>query len=160
MKTPSKHSNVAAFMAATLWLLTGCETQKGFVSPATAEPISQAFHNGVQVSVYDARQVMCDRTTVPVYPAEARRNGLSGVAVVRVVVDETGDVIDSSVISSSPTEKFGRAALNAVRRWKFFPIAQADGHPHIYMVEQTISFDFDQHRSIDLPKMGGSWNGI
>ena len=160
MKTPSRQFIVAAILSAILWTLTGCETPSRSVSSVTYEPIGTAMHNGQEISIIDARQVMCDRTAVPVYPTEAHRNGLSGVGVVRVVVDRTGEIIDSFIVSSSPTDEFGQAALNAVKRWKFYPVAGLDGHPMVYMVEQAIVFERRNQPPVEQPRMGTGWNGL
>lgn len=62
----------------------------------------------------------------PIYPASARRMGESGTVLLRVVVDENGRPESIKVASSSGFERLDRAAIDAVRRWKFVPARQGD----------------------------------
>jgi protein TonB len=58
--------------------------------------------------------------TRPQYPFEMRRAGIGGEVVLGIVVSDTGDVINTHVVSSSRPE-FEGAAINSVSRWKFRP---------------------------------------
>ncbi len=54
----------------------------------------------------------------PAYPAEMRRAGVSGEAVIEFVVDADGNVRDAFAVRSSHRE-FETEAINAVLKWKF-----------------------------------------
>lgn len=56
----------------------------------------------------------------PRYPSEMRRNGIEGVAVLRFVVDSHGEVTDVEIVRAD-TAEFGKAAADAMLRWKFKP---------------------------------------
>jgi periplasmic protein TonB len=56
----------------------------------------------------------------PRYPSEMRRNGIAGTVLLRFIVDNRGDVTDVEVVSTDHSE-FGRAASEAMLRWKFKP---------------------------------------
>jgi len=56
----------------------------------------------------------------PVFPHEARRQGVSGEVVVEFVVDEEGRVLAPRVIRSS-REMFEEPTLRAVAKWSFHP---------------------------------------
>jgi protein TonB len=56
----------------------------------------------------------------PEYPEEARKGGLKGRVIVVAVVDESGDVIQAS-IHSSTNPIFNEAALEAAKKMKFKP---------------------------------------
>jgi TonB family protein len=56
----------------------------------------------------------------PEYPKQLKAAKVEGKAVVKVHVDEKGSVNDPSVKEASDPE-FGRAALEAVRQWRFLP---------------------------------------
>lgn len=56
----------------------------------------------------------------PVYPAELRQKKVEGTAWVVFVVDREGRVLNPKVEKSSH-EGFDRAALDAVRQWRFDP---------------------------------------
>ncbi|WP_157722907.1 energy transducer TonB, partial [Stenotrophomonas pictorum] len=55
--------------------------------------------------------------------ADALRSGTSGEVLVEISVGTDGSVTDARVLRSNPPRVFDREALNAVRRWKFEPIA-------------------------------------
>ncbi len=64
----------------------------------------------------------------PRYPTEARRRRETGTVVLMVVVDEEGRVGAISIAESSGVERLDKAALNAVRRWRWSPMV-IDGRP-------------------------------
>lgn len=55
----------------------------------------------------------------PVYPTEARLKNLEGFVTLEFQVNVLGDVTGIEVIESSPKRIFDKAAINAVRKWKF-----------------------------------------
>lgn len=57
----------------------------------------------------------------PRFPAEALRQGQSGWVRLRFNIDESGAVTDISVIAAEPRNVFDRAAVSALRRWKYQP---------------------------------------
>lgn len=78
------------------------------------------------------------RTTAPDYPAELRRDGLSGLVMVRCQIDASGNVTGTEVEKSS-NPGFEQAAVAAVKRWKFKP-AKQDGVPVTITVSIPIKF--------------------
>lgn len=56
----------------------------------------------------------------PIYPYEAKKNGLTGQVVVDFVVDERGDVVQAKVVSSSD-RVFEEPTIRAIMKWKFEP---------------------------------------
>jgi serine/threonine-protein kinase len=62
------------------------------------------------------------------YPADARRAGIEGVAVLRVLVDTSGAVAQCEIQESSGNESLDRAALSAARRTRYTP-ARCRGQP-------------------------------
>jgi protein TonB len=64
-------------------------------------------------------------TPAPAYPPEALRAGESGEVVVEFTVNPDGSVSNPRVVRANPPRTFDRAALNAVRRWRFQPVAAA-----------------------------------
>jgi TonB family protein len=57
--------------------------------------------------------------TLPAYPLVARRRGEEGKVLLRVNLSQSGAVKDVTVQESSGFELLDRAALKAVRRWRF-----------------------------------------
>ena len=62
----------------------------------------------------------------PAYPASSKRLGETGTVLLRVLVDERGRAESVDVATSSGFERLDRAAIDAVRRWKFVPARQGD----------------------------------
>jgi protein TonB len=67
------------------------------------------------------------KTPPPEYPFNLKREGVSGVVAVSIVLDETGAVA-SATVSKSSNPAFEAPALEAIKKWKFKP-AQKDGSP-------------------------------
>ncbi len=57
----------------------------------------------------------------PEYPPRARQQGLEGWVDIEFTISPVGTVQDARVIRSQPTFVFDRAALKAVRRWRYNP---------------------------------------
>jgi protein TonB len=79
------------------------------------------------------------RSVKPEFPAEAFDKGLSGLVIVSYTVDVEGKTQDIRVESSDPPEVFDKAAMNAVRRWRYEP-ATIDGVPAESQMKLTIRF--------------------
>ena len=77
--------------------------------------------------------------TPPEYPSAALRRGESGTVLVRAEVDASGRPSEVSVARSSRSRTLDRAAVQAVRRWRFRP-AQQDGRAVAGAVEIPIEF--------------------
>jgi protein TonB len=59
--------------------------------------------------------------TPPVYPGLARKRGQEGTVVLQVLVSRAGRVDDLKIDDSSNFTLLDRAAVSAVRKWKFEP---------------------------------------
>ena len=90
--------------------------------------------------VGDQRPLQLVSGAGPIYPVEAKAQGVQGEVVVRYNVTAQGMVVDAEVVSSNPPGVFDNAALEAVKSWRFNPpvvdgIAQpSDGR------QSTVSF--------------------
>lgn len=80
-------------------------------------------------------------TPQPDYPRASMRRGEEGEVVLRVVVGSNGRVDSVEIVSSSGHRRLDRAAVAAVRRWRFEP-ALRDGQP--VQGELRIPFAFAQ----------------
>jgi protein TonB len=65
------------------------------------------------------------RHVAPAYPALARQRGLEGRVVVRLVIRADGVPDDISVAQSSGFDSLDRAAVEAIRQWRFEPARRA-----------------------------------
>jgi protein TonB len=70
--------------------------------------------------------IVCPQRTPPAYPAFSRRLGEAGKTVLRVELDETGQVERATVITSSGYARLDKAAVSAVKHWHCTP-ARRDG---------------------------------
>lgn len=57
----------------------------------------------------------------PKYPVEAAKNGTFGSVMMRILVNEDGDVEAVDVINAYPQGVFEKSALRAVKGWKYAP---------------------------------------
>jgi protein TonB len=55
----------------------------------------------------------------PDYPQEARKKGLTGEVMLKVIIDTTGNVLRVEVLRGE--EPFRTAAIAAVKKWKYTP---------------------------------------
>lgn len=74
----------------------------------------------------------------PVYPREAMRRGIGGSVRVQATVAPDGSVERMDVAQSSGNRDLDRAAMEAVRRWRFTP-AMRNGQP----VSETVVIPVD-----------------
>lgn len=63
-------------------------------------------------------------TPAPTYPIDALRASMQGEVQVEFTVSPDGSVSDARVVRADPPRVFDRAAVSAVRRWRFEPIAE------------------------------------
>jgi TonB family protein len=61
------------------------------------------------------------KRVAPDYPDDAARKGIEGAVDLAFMVSPEGDVNDVTVVHSEPSGIFNRAAVAAVRRWKYQP---------------------------------------
>lgn len=79
----------------------------------------------------------------PQYPPAARMKRLEGFVEIEFTVTREGRVKDARVIDSKPSEVFDRAALRAIRLWRFKPELK-DGDPVAVRALQRIDFSLEQ----------------
>jgi periplasmic protein TonB len=105
----------------------------GFSQTKTeAPPIPRAGVNGVTVP-------SCVYCPVPDYSEEGRNAKVQGTVVVQVVVTVDGRAERASVVrglGSGLDEK----AIEAVKKWRFKPAHDSDGHPVAVRVPMEVTF--------------------
>ncbi|KAB7769315.1 energy transducer TonB [Xanthomonas maliensis] len=94
---------------------------EGAPAPGTAAPAAAGAGG-------DRPTPIQGQTPPPRYPAAALRRGDAGNVVVRVDVDASGAPGGVTLVQRSGSRELDRAAMEAVRRWRFHP-AQRDGRP-------------------------------
>jgi TonB family protein len=73
----------------------------------------------------------------PVYPADARKEHVSGTVILRAVISKTGDIASLQVIRGP--ESLRQSAMDAVRTWRYKPFL-LNGEPTT--VETTIHVNY------------------
>jgi protein TonB len=87
--------------------------------PASAKP-------PVPMALGSDLAMVCPERTPPSYPFLSRKLGEEGKAVLRVELDESGQIDRATVKASSGYARLDEAALHAVKHWRCNP-AQRDG---------------------------------
>lgn len=82
------------------------------------------------------------RTSAPNYPTQLKRDGITGMVSVSIMVNEQGEVEDAKVVKSS-NPGFDQAAIEAVSKWKFKPAKKA-GAPVSVKVVVPVKFAMDE----------------
>lgn len=82
---------------------------------------------------------LADQNAQPEYPREAQRRGVSGRVLLRVDVGADGAATNVDFVQRSGSPELDRAAMNAVRKWRFAP-ARRDGKPVASSVQVPIDF--------------------
>lgn len=75
----------------------------------------------------------------PIYPRIAKQSGIEGWVTMEVLIRPDGTVSSAKVMDSDPPKLFDRAAVSAMRKWKFRPKI-VDGTPTSQRARQTIEF--------------------
>ena len=81
----------------------------------------------------------------PKYPVQAARDGKEGWVKLSFTINETGGVDDVKVIEAQPRRIFDRAAVRALKKWKYKPKIE-DGVP-VKQFEQKVQLDFSLEKS-------------
>jgi TonB family protein len=89
-----------------------------------------------QVSAEVMQKLLIHRVE-PAYPAEARKANLQGIVALDIVVGRDGSVISMHALNGP--EVLARAAMDALRWWKFEPY-RVNGEPAV--VETTVAVEF------------------
>jgi protein TonB len=76
----------------------------------------------------------------PRYPRDAQRRGLSGTVLLRIHVGADGEPQSVDLVQGSGARELDRAAVEAVRRWRFAP-ATRGGQPVEGSVQVPITFN-------------------
>lgn len=102
-------------------------------APPTVLPVAQPLALGGELAV------ICRHRPAPVYPAAARRRGEEGRVVLRVELDERGQIGTVTVTTASGSRWLDEAALAAVRKWTCEP-ARRGGEAVRATAQQAFSF--------------------
>ena len=79
----------------------------------------------------------------PQYPRRAAQKGIEGYVVVEFTVSTLGTVKDPKVIEAAPANIFNRAALSAVKKFKYKPKIVNGKAEEVSGVRNIIRFELD-----------------
>ena len=79
----------------------------------------------------------------PVYPEEARKQGIEGVVILEATTDVDGKVKDVKVLR--PVPALNQAALDAVKQWVYEPMI-INGKPMPVVFTVTVRFTLDKEK--------------
>ncbi len=116
---PSDEADPGATIAQTV-----IDLREPYVPPAAH--VREPFTN-----IFDTPPVVV-KQVYPVYPELARQAELEGVVMLKVGIDESGQVKEALVVRSVPG--LDEAALDAVRQWRFTPGKQRDVPVPVWIV--------------------------
>lgn len=108
------------------------------VAPPPAPPVTAPPAPSGPVSVSDLGAKMV-AIVPPRYPMESRRGKEQGTVVLTVVLNTNGTVADVRIAQSSGHQRLDRAALEAVRKWRWSPTIRG-GEP--VMVQGMVDIPF------------------
>ena len=108
------------------------------------EPVVEAPPSAPQmpagpVTLSSELSVACPHLNAPVYPALSRRLGEEGKLVLRVELDESGQVNIAQVVNSSGYKRLDEAAMAAVKTWRCNPPMRS-GNPVRAIALQPFNF--------------------
>ena len=107
-------------------------------APATGAPAASVTTTAATAAGTGAPRLVS--SPAPAYPRNALRSGASGDVQLRIEVGADGVPTEVEVVGSSRNRDLDRAAVQAVRRWRFQPAMQ-NGVAVAASVQQTISFE-------------------
>jgi protein TonB len=108
----------------------------GTVEPAPPAPAPKLVE---PVNLTSELSVSCPVRTAPVYPTLARRMGEEGEVVLRVELNEDGQIASARVATSSGFRRLDEAALAAIKNWRC-NAAQREGQPVRAVAIQPFKF--------------------
>ncbi|WP_198264969.1 energy transducer TonB [sulfur-oxidizing endosymbiont of Gigantopelta aegis] len=90
-----------------------------------ATPISNESKAIINKSIIN--EIMLDEEVValvriaPIYPSRAARIGIEGWVKMEILINQSGRVESVKVLAAKPENIFNRAAIKAMKRWRFRP---------------------------------------
>ncbi|MDK1287166.1 energy transducer TonB [Pseudoalteromonas umbrosa] len=118
---------------------TGVAVEINISSGVESSPIQ--MQNTLQMSDSGAAPIV---RIEPTYPAAAARDGVEGWVKIAFSISPNGQVIDAQVIDAKPKRVFNRAALKALKRWKYRPKV-INGKP-VVQPGQSVMLEFNLNK--------------
>ncbi|ATC63921.1 hypothetical protein CMV30_08130 [Nibricoccus aquaticus] len=120
-------------------LIAACQSKPAPPTALTAEPPPPPTGILSATEVDQAPRLLKYPPPRPDYPADMRRENISGSATVRFIITHDARIIDITVIQATHPS-FGDAAARAIARWQYSP-AVKDGQPIACYLSVPVVFD-------------------
>ncbi|MFB2832776.1 TonB family protein [Aeromonas jandaei] len=92
------------------------------VATSTAPVLSGNYHGQQQGAGIGAGDMLMPLQRIePVYPYRAQQSGIEGFVTLRFSVNAEGGVQDVEVVEAKPKRQFERAAMGAIKQWRYQP---------------------------------------
>jgi protein TonB len=120
-------------------------TKPGKVAkPGDAQPYAgegtRPFTPVADIYISKYPQIVREVNGEDVYPPDAKRMEIEGKVVLKIGIDERGNVVQVKVVERAG-HGFDEAAVKAMRESKFTPAIANDGRPVPYQLTWTFRFD-------------------
>jgi TonB family protein len=106
---------------------------------AQNSPAATAANAAGSANVDPASRLKRTRKVDPEYPERALTQKITGSVTLEFTVNAKGEPEDVHVVSAEPAGTFDRAAIAAVRRWRYEPLV-IDGAPQEVTTRTTVRF--------------------
>lgn len=110
------------------------------IGSSSASPVAPAPEIKTPQPKSNVQEARLSKSVPPEYPELAKSAHVSGDVVMDALIDPYGNVTSLKVISGPPL--LHRAAVNALRQWKYEP-ARLDGQPVAVHLAVTLNFHLD-----------------
>jgi protein TonB len=90
----------------------------------------------------DSRPARLREKSELIFPQEARRQNITGIVSVKILVANNGSVDRVEIINSDPPGFFEKSAIESIRKWKFDP-AVNEGQVQTSWVSQKVKFELE-----------------
>ena len=124
--------------------------------PAPASPSHGATPPRVQVDAETSSKLIVQKSPI-IYPDAAQSAGIQGAVMLNVVVSDSGDVKEVTVLSGDSA--LGQAAADAVKKWKYKPY-RSDGSPAEMETQISVNFHIAPRPEPGPPSLGQFRYGI
>ena len=107
------------------------------MSPELKKALAE-FESGAVKAWNEVKPPRLIKPVDPIYPEEAKKAGISGAVILNVKADKQGNISDVMVLKSAD-ESLSRAAITAVKQWKYEPFIK-DGEAKEVVFTVTVMF--------------------
>ncbi|MGA2260667.1 MAG: TonB family protein, partial [Acidobacteriota bacterium] len=107
--------------------------------PGSSAPAPKVHPIRVGGSVWPAKLI---NRVEPIYPVEARQQGIEGAVMLEVYIGLEGEVLSTRVLKGIPL--LDDAAIAAVHQWRYTPCL-LNGEPQLYPTTVTLIFKLDKN---------------